>query len=487
MAETFDPYLQWLGIRDPHRPPNHYRLLGVDLFESDADVLTNAADRQMAHVRTFQSGKRSAESQRLLNELAAAKICLLNAKKKADYDAGLRARQEAQSPRAAPPPPPASVAPPPVAGFASPPSPRGAPPPARAFPVEDALVTPDVVGEPAAAVTAEDVMPAVETVAEPAAEIYVPPEPPPPPTGVPEVVFRQYTPWSDSPSPRGPLPARPAPRRKRSRRTLFLALMLLAVTAAVLTGVVLFYKADIGSEGKGPDRTPPQKTTDPGPKPKPEPKIKAKIETAKPPVAPPKPVPDIKPKPLAGPDLAAAEKALAAARAAIDAHDWIGASHELVLARRAAPEDPGVLREILRLETILLAPTPIEKPQPDVPPPKPKPDPPEAKLPPEKPPQPEPRDPTAKEIRDAFPGPTAVDDATYAQVSKAETSPAVRTGLSLTIGDQWWEAGQAAKDGRLQRAAQGRAAKWYRLALPNLTGPDQARVERRLKELEQGP
>ncbi len=90
MSEAFDPYLHWLGIRDPQRPPNYYRLLGVELFESDPVVLTNAADRQMAHVRTFQTGPRSAESQRILNELAAAKVCLLNPEKKAAYDARLR-------------------------------------------------------------------------------------------------------------------------------------------------------------------------------------------------------------------------------------------------------------------------------------------------------------------------------------------------------------------------------------------------------------
>jgi hypothetical protein len=91
MADSFDPYIQWLGIRDPQRPPNHYRLLGVDLYESDPDVLTNAADRQMAHVRNFQAGRHSAVSQKLLNELAAAKICLLNAQRRVDYDAKLRA------------------------------------------------------------------------------------------------------------------------------------------------------------------------------------------------------------------------------------------------------------------------------------------------------------------------------------------------------------------------------------------------------------
>ena len=89
MAEAFDPYLSWLGIRDPQRPPNHYTLLGVALFEGDPTVLGNAADRQMAHVRKFQSGRQAILSQQLLNELAAAKICLLNPAKKAAYDAAL--------------------------------------------------------------------------------------------------------------------------------------------------------------------------------------------------------------------------------------------------------------------------------------------------------------------------------------------------------------------------------------------------------------
>lgn len=96
MGEEFDPYLHWLGIRDPQRPPNYYRLLGIELFESDPEVITNAADRQMAHVRTFQTGKHSAFSQKILNELAAAKICLLNPERKAQYDAQLLAQQAAQ-------------------------------------------------------------------------------------------------------------------------------------------------------------------------------------------------------------------------------------------------------------------------------------------------------------------------------------------------------------------------------------------------------
>ena len=36
---TFDPYHQWLGIPAAEQPPNHYRLLGVPLLESDLDVI----------------------------------------------------------------------------------------------------------------------------------------------------------------------------------------------------------------------------------------------------------------------------------------------------------------------------------------------------------------------------------------------------------------------------------------------------------------
>ena len=91
MPENFDPYYEWLGIPPRHQPPNHYRLLGIELFEANPNVIERAADRQMAHVRTFQTGKHSRESQTLLNEVSAARLCLLDAAKKAEYDAALRA------------------------------------------------------------------------------------------------------------------------------------------------------------------------------------------------------------------------------------------------------------------------------------------------------------------------------------------------------------------------------------------------------------
>jgi WD40 repeat protein len=92
MSEVFDPCYEWLGIQPKDQPPNYYRLLGIELFESNLNVIERAADRQMAHVRTFQSGKRSRESQALLNQLSAARVCLLNDEKRADYDSELQAQ-----------------------------------------------------------------------------------------------------------------------------------------------------------------------------------------------------------------------------------------------------------------------------------------------------------------------------------------------------------------------------------------------------------
>jgi hypothetical protein len=81
MVEGFDPYRIWLGIPPAEQPAHHYRLLGIGLFESNLDVIEGAADRQMAHVQKHKIGQHSADSQRLLNELAKAKLTLMNAAK----------------------------------------------------------------------------------------------------------------------------------------------------------------------------------------------------------------------------------------------------------------------------------------------------------------------------------------------------------------------------------------------------------------------
>ena len=86
----FDPYHRWLSIPPEDQPPNYYRLLGLDRFESEADVIETAADRQMAYVRSFRTGEHAEEAQKILNEIAAAKLVLLRATEKAAYDKQLR-------------------------------------------------------------------------------------------------------------------------------------------------------------------------------------------------------------------------------------------------------------------------------------------------------------------------------------------------------------------------------------------------------------
>ncbi len=87
----FDAYHKWLGIPPAEQPPNHYRLLGIALFEDDPVVVENAADQRLGHLRCFQTSQQNALAEQLLNEVTSAKLCLLRPERKAKYDAGLTA------------------------------------------------------------------------------------------------------------------------------------------------------------------------------------------------------------------------------------------------------------------------------------------------------------------------------------------------------------------------------------------------------------
>ena len=120
----FNPYRVWLGIPANKLPADHYSLLGLETYESDPEVISSAADKVMSFVKTFQTGKYSQQSQQLLNEISAARVCLLNEKSKAEYDAQLRAKEQAGASNigAVAPPPPVGggVVPPPQASVAPP-------------------------------------------------------------------------------------------------------------------------------------------------------------------------------------------------------------------------------------------------------------------------------------------------------------------------------------------------------------------------------
>ena len=91
---AFDPYYEWLGIPPEEQPPDHYRLLGVRRFEPNATVIENSAERQMLLLKTRQNGPHSSLTQQLMNEVSSARICLLDLRRRFDYDAMLRGRDD---------------------------------------------------------------------------------------------------------------------------------------------------------------------------------------------------------------------------------------------------------------------------------------------------------------------------------------------------------------------------------------------------------
>jgi len=90
MAESSDSYRKWLGLPEAQRPPTHYQLLGLSTGESDRDVINAAVIRQSGCVRNCQSGKFADDATRRLNEIAAARTCLLNPQQRTACDRTLK-------------------------------------------------------------------------------------------------------------------------------------------------------------------------------------------------------------------------------------------------------------------------------------------------------------------------------------------------------------------------------------------------------------
>ena len=130
MSAGFDPYHKWLGIPPQQQPPTHYRLLGLEPFENDTDVIDAAANRIMAYLQDVSVGEDPQMAQRLLNEISAARLCLLTPQKKTEYDQALRQTAPTAAPPAARPAMPAPAPPPAPAPGAQPAAQPATPAPA---------------------------------------------------------------------------------------------------------------------------------------------------------------------------------------------------------------------------------------------------------------------------------------------------------------------------------------------------------------------
>ena len=170
MAEPFNPYHEWLGLSADVASPNYYQLLGLAEREPDLEKIAVAGDRALARVRSFRPGSHAKAWSELLDEIYAAKTCLLEPEVKAEYDErlarlslagslGCQASPDDQQPIAAGPArapvdvdryPPGMA--PPSARPATPASPKAEPTPIAAELVPD---LPNVYASPAGVPTGE--------------------------------------------------------------------------------------------------------------------------------------------------------------------------------------------------------------------------------------------------------------------------------------------------------------------------------------------
>ena len=88
--EEFDPYLELLGIPKSQQPPNAYRLLGIPDFTSNKQVIANGASRQLQFLRRVGGEQYLDAVQQILNEIARARILLLDDQKRTAYDKTIR-------------------------------------------------------------------------------------------------------------------------------------------------------------------------------------------------------------------------------------------------------------------------------------------------------------------------------------------------------------------------------------------------------------
>src|SRR5687768_3424681 len=94
LCMTVDFYTTWLGIAPGPRPPDYYTLLGVLPGCADVEQIETAAQEKLDRLDRYSLStdplKRDAV-QRLMNEVARARMTLTAADRRAAYDAELKA------------------------------------------------------------------------------------------------------------------------------------------------------------------------------------------------------------------------------------------------------------------------------------------------------------------------------------------------------------------------------------------------------------
>ena len=94
---TIDPYTQFLGLPPGPRPPSFYELLGLEMFCSHHERINQAVRKQFRIIKPFQDHpeRRSREAiQDIMNEIATARVVLVDPERKEDYDLALASERK---------------------------------------------------------------------------------------------------------------------------------------------------------------------------------------------------------------------------------------------------------------------------------------------------------------------------------------------------------------------------------------------------------
>ncbi|MDR0392309.1 MAG: hypothetical protein LBH59_10415 [Planctomycetaceae bacterium] len=84
-----DVYRDWLKIKATNRPLDFYQLLKLSRFEDEIEKIRDNYRKLNQYIRKFATGDYIEESQKLLNELAKAMLCLTDTARKLEYDISL--------------------------------------------------------------------------------------------------------------------------------------------------------------------------------------------------------------------------------------------------------------------------------------------------------------------------------------------------------------------------------------------------------------
>lgn len=127
MSQGFNAYREWLGIAGQSEIPSYYELLGLRPLESDTAQIEAAYQRQSARLAARLSGGQADVAQRLMGELAEARLTLLTPTAKRAYDTALAGAAGSAAPSATSPIGPAAtfapVSPQPAAAYPATPQP----------------------------------------------------------------------------------------------------------------------------------------------------------------------------------------------------------------------------------------------------------------------------------------------------------------------------------------------------------------------------